>query len=139
MDTKIIWNGDMSFVGVNQAGFSLAMDAAKEAGGHDSGMRPTELVAIGLGGCTGMDVISILQKKKQQVTDFQIAIHVERAAEHPKVFTKIIIEYIISGKEIDPQAVARAVELSETKYCSVGGTLQKACEIEHKITIHQVV
>jgi putative redox protein len=137
MHAKAVWNGDMAFTGVNDEGFLLPMDSKKIAGGHDLGFRPLQLMAIGLAGCTGMDVISILKKKRQEVTQFEVNAAVERASEHPKVFTKIVLEYKVTGKNIDPQAVERAVELSETKYCGAQAMLRKTAEITHTITIVQ--
>jgi putative redox protein len=137
MHAKAVWNGDMGFAGANQQGFLVPMDADKKVGGHDMGFRPLELLAIGLAGCTGMDVISILKKKRQEVTQFEVNAEVERSAEHPKVFTKIVLEYKFVGKDLDPQAVERAVELSETKYCGAQAMLRETAEITHKITITQ--
>ena len=137
MHAKAVWNGDMAFTGVNDEGFLLPMDSKKAAGGHDMGFRPLQLMAIGLAGCTGMDVISILKKKRQEVTQFEVNDEVERASEHPKVFTKIVLAYKVTGKNIDPQAVERAVELSETKYCGAQAMLRQTAEITHTITIVQ--
>ena len=137
MHAKAVWNGDMAFTGVNDEGFLLPMDSKKAAGGHDMGFRPLQLMAIGLAGCTGMDVISILKKKRQEVTQFEVNAEVERASEHPKVFTKIVLAYKVTGKNIDPQAVERAVELSETKYCGAQAMLRQTAEITHTITIVQ--
>ncbi|QRN84181.1 OsmC family protein [Chloroflexota bacterium] len=137
MYAKAVWNGDMGFTGANQDGFLVPMDAKKQVGGHDMGFRPLELLAIGLAGCTGMDVISILKKKRQEVTQFEVNAEVERAAEHPKVFTKIVLEYKFSGKNLDPQAIEHAVELSETKYCGAQAMLRETAEITYKITITQ--
>lgn len=137
MNAKVLWKGDMSFVGENEEGFLIPLDSKKAVGGHDAGFRPLQLLAIGLVGCTGMDVISILRKKRQEVTDFEVTAAIERAEQHPKVFTNIVLEYIVTGKNIDPEAVQRAVELSETKYCPAQAMLSKAVEITHKITIHQ--
>ena len=137
MHAKAVWNGDMAFTGVNDEGFLLPMDSKKAAGGHDMGFRPLQLMAIGLAGCTGMDVISILKKKRQEVTQFEVNAEVERASEHPKVFTKIVLAYKVTGKNIDPQALERAVELSETKYCGAQAMLRQTAEITHTITIVQ--
>jgi putative redox protein len=137
MQAKAVWNGDMAFTGVNDEGFLLPMDSKKIVGGHDMGFRPLQLMAIGLAGCTGMDVISILKKKRQEITQFEVNAEVERASEHPKVFTKIVLEYKVTGRNVDPQAVERAVELSETKYCGAQAMLRKTAEITHTITIIQ--
>ena len=92
---------------------------------------------MGLGGCTAMDVISILAKKRQEVTSFEIKLHGDRVTEHPKVFTDITIEYIVKGKNIDPEAVARAVELSENKYCPGMAMLRKAANIKTSYRVEQ--
>lgn len=137
MNAKAIWKGGMAFTGVNDEGYLVPMDSSAKAGGRDLGFRPLQLLAIGLAGCTGMDVISILQKKRQDVTGFQVNAEVERAAEHPKVFTKIILTYTVKGKNLDLQAVERAVELSETKYCGAQAMLGKTAEITHKIVLEE--
>ncbi|MBN1373531.1 MAG: OsmC family protein [Anaerolineaceae bacterium] len=135
MDAKAIWKQGMSFDGTADSGFTIRMGASAEFGGADDGMRPMELVLVGLAGCTAMDVISILQKKRQEVTGFEVRAHADRATDHPKVFTHVVLEFVVTGKNIDRAAVERAVELSETKYCSAQAMLSKAVEIEHKITL----
>ena len=137
MNAKAIWKGGMAFTGVNDEGYLLPMDASAKVGGQDLGFRPLQLLAIGLAGCTGMDVISILQKKRQEVTGFNVTAEVERANDHPKVFSKIILTYAVKGKNLDPQAVERAVELSETKYCGAQAMLGKTAEITHKIVLEE--
>ena len=135
MGATVTWKGKMAFDGQASSGFHLPLDTSKEQGGEESGFRPMELLLVGLAGCTSMDVISILQKKQQYVTAFEVSVNGERATEHPRVFTHIVINYKVAGKNIDPAAVERAVELSETKYCSAINTLNKAAVIEHNITI----
>lgn len=137
MNAKAIWKGGMAFTGVNDEGYLVPMDASAKVGGQDLGFRPLQLLAIGLAGCTGMDVISILQKKRQEVTGFNVTADVERADEHPKVFSKIILTYTVKGKNLDSQAVERAVELSETKYCGAQAMLGKTAEITHKIVLEE--
>ncbi|HVP21973.1 MAG TPA: OsmC family protein [Anaerolineaceae bacterium] len=137
MKGKATWQKKMSFVGASGTGFSLPMDTSVEQGGDNSGFKPTELLLVGLAGCTAMDVISILEKKRQKVTRFEVSVTGERATEHPRVFTEIHIEYDITGVDIDPAAVARAVELSETKYCAVSAMLAKSAKIEYSIKITQ--
>ena len=137
MNAKAIWKGGMAFTGVNDEGYLLPMDASAKVGGQDLGFRPLQLLAIGLAGCTGMDVISILQKKRQEVTGFNVTAEVERANEHPKVFSRIILTYTVKGKNLDSQAVERAVELSETKYCGAQAMLGKTAEITHKIVLEE--
>ncbi|MCS7040716.1 MAG: OsmC family protein [Caldilineales bacterium] len=135
MEARVIWDHGLSFSGTADSGFTLPLGAARAVGGEDDGFRPLELIAIGLAGCTAMDVISILLKKRQQVTGFEVRVQAERANDHPRVFTDIAIEYIVRGRGIDPAAVERAIELSETKYCSAHAMLAKAVPIHHTYRI----
>ena len=137
MQSKVVWKGGLAFTGTAGDGYLVPLDSSKQAGGHDLGFRPLQLMAISLVGCTGMDVISILQKKRQNVTEFEVSAEIDRANQHPKVFTKIILTYTVTGRNIDKEAVERAVELSETKYCPAQAMLEKSTEISHKIVIHQ--
>ena len=134
MEAKAIWKSNMSFEGVSDSGFSVSLGTVPEVGGDDDGFRPMELIAIGIAGCTAMDVMSILQKKRQEVTSFEVIVHAERAAEHPKVFTRLTTEYVIGGKELSREAVERAVELSETKYCPAQSMFKKIVPMDLKIT-----
>jgi putative redox protein len=138
MDATVTWKHGMSFEGVADSGIAVPLGASPESGGENDGARPLELLLIGLAGCTGMDVISILKKKRQDVTGFELRAHADRASEHPKVFTHVIVEYIVSGHQLDPAAVERAVDLSITKYCPAQAMLSMAFSIGQKITIHQV-
>lgn len=137
MDAKITWKHGLSFDGTPDSGFVIPLGTSPEVGGDNDGARPLELFLVGLAGCTGMDVISILQKKRQDVTAFELRVHADKATEHPKVFTHIQVEYVISGRQIDPAAVERAVELSVNKYCPAQAMLSKAVKIDHTVTIHQ--
>jgi putative redox protein len=107
----------------------LTMDAAETNGGMDAGSRPVELILMGLGGCTSMDVLSILQKKRVTLDDYEVLIEADRAEDHPKVFNQIKLKFIFYGKNIPEEAVKRAIELSETKYCSVSAMLSKTATI----------
>ncbi len=126
MESKVVWKTGLAFTGSAGSGFEIPLDASVESGGENTGARPMELLAIGLAGCTAMDVISILKKKQANVTAFEVRVSAERAEEHPKRFTKIIIEYVVTGHAVDPAVVARAVELSETKYCSAAASTTKS-------------
>ncbi len=138
MDASAVWKSGMSFTGTAfNSNFSLPMGASPKVGGANDGFRPLELVLVGLAGCTAMDVISILTKKRQKVTAFEVKAHGEQADEHPRALTRFLVEYVVTGKEIDRDAVQRAVELSQEKYCSVSATLRKAGPIETKITINE--
>ena len=135
MEAKVIWKNNLSFSSPGSNGFNIPLSAEPSFGGHSIGLEPMELIAIGLAGCTAMDVISILHKKHQDVTGFEVQVHAERAVEFPKVFTNIIIEYIVEGHKVEPAAVERSIELSATKYCPVQAMLRNACNIEHKYSI----
>jgi len=129
MEAKVVWQKDkLKFTGLIEGSPDVFMDS-------ENGPTPMELVLVALGGCTGMDVISILQKMRQDVKNFEINLSAERANEHPKVFTKINLEYVIYGSNIDENAVKRAIELSQEKYCSVGGMLRKAVELTYSYKI----
>ena len=138
MDAKASWRTGLSFTGsAAGSGFSVPLGADPAVGGQNDGFRPLELLAVGLAGCTGMDVVSILQKKRQQVTAFEVRVHADQADEHPHVFTRIRIEYVVTGTGVEREAVERAVSLSETKYCSAQAMLRKAAPIESTITIFE--
>jgi len=134
MDALVIWNGNLQFTGSANSGFQVSLDAGTSVGDERNGFSPMELLLVGLAGCTGMDVISILQKKRQPVTSFEVRAHAERAKDHPRVFTHIVIEYIIGGN-VDPAAADRAVELSVTKYCPAEGMFGQIATIEHHIRL----
>jgi putative redox protein len=135
MNVNVTWNKKLSFMGNGETGLSVPLDSSPAVGGENNGFEPMELIAIGLAGCTAMDTISILQKKRQEVTSFEVQVHADRATDFPKVFTHITIEYIFDGYQIDPVAVERSIELSVTKYCPAQAMLSKACQIDHKYTI----
>ena len=137
MDAKVVWKKRMSFEGTSDSGFKVPLGTVPEVGGDDDGFRPLELLAIGLAGCTAMDVISILTKKRQEVTDFEVKVHADRQAEHPKVFTHLTIEYIISGKDISREAVERAVQLSAEKYCPAQAMFKQIAPMELKVIIKE--
>ena len=138
MDASAVWKKGLSFTGTGfSSNFSLPMGADPKAGGANDGFRPLELLLVGLAGCTAMDVISILEKKRQKVTAFEVKAHGDQAEEYPRSLVRFELEYIVSGAGIDRDAVERAVELSETKYCSVMGTLRNAGPVTRKITIRE--
>jgi putative redox protein len=126
MEVVLDWKGKMAFEGASDTGFVQKMDADTTVGGENSAARPMEFIAIGLAGCTAMDVISILQKKKQPVKNFRVLVHAPRAGEHPKVFTSAVIEYLVTGRDVDEAALVRAIGLSTEKYCPAQAMLSKA-------------
>jgi putative redox protein len=109
MDALVTWKGNLSFTGTADSGFTLPLGTEPAVGGDNDGFRPMELMAISLAGCTAMDVISILQKKRQEVTGFEVKVHAERTDKFPKVFTHVTVEYNIIGHNVDPVAVERAI------------------------------
>ena len=135
MDAKVTWKGDMTMVGSANTGFSVTMDSSVANGGHDSGFRPTELIAIGSIGCSAMDVVSILRKKKVNFTEFEVKVNVISADEHPRVFKEMAIEYVVTGSGIERKDVERAVQLSEEKYCQGIAMMRKSTTITSTITI----
>ena len=135
VEAKVKLVQGMQFTGTSTSGHALSMDADDDAGGKNTGFRPMELLLVGFGGCTGMDTISILRKKRQEVTGLEINVKGERADSHPKVYREIHIEYVVKGKGITKESVERAIALSLEKYCSVGATLAKTGTITHSYRI----
>ena len=121
------------FVGITPSGHAQAMETDSHRG---SAASPMELLLLALGGCTGVDVIDILKKKRQHVTDYRIEVHGDRRDEFPKAYTKFYVKHIVSGRGVSPQAVARAIELSDQKYCSVAATLRGSAEI---VTSYEII
>lgn len=130
MDASVTWQGGLSFTGTADTGFTLDLDGNPASGGGGNGFRPLQLMAISLAGCTAMDVISILRKMRQEVTGFEVKVHADRAASHPRVFTAVTIEYVVTGHNVDPAAVERAIALSTEIYCSAHAMLAQAMPIQ---------
>ena len=126
---------NMQFDGSSSSGHMLTMDADDASGGHNKGFRPMELLLVGFGGCSGMDVISILRKKRQNVTGLEMNVKGEKAESYPHVYRDVHIEYVVKGKGVEKEAVERAIDLSLEKYCSVGATLGKTSKITHSYRI----
>ena len=137
MNAEVNWKGRLTFTGTADSGFEVALGSFPEVGGDDDGFRPMELMAISLAGCTAMDVISILSKKRQKVSDYRVKVHANRADGHPKVFTNATIEYHIAGEDIDEGAVTRAMELSADSYCPAQAMLGEIIPLELKYSIYQ--
>ncbi len=135
MKATIKWNGDVNFTGTAESGHTVIMDGAPEAGGQNKGARPMELVLVGTGGCTAFDVVHILRKSRQEISDCIAEIEAKRAETDPKVFTNIHIHFIVTGKNLDPKKVQHAIELSATKYCSASIMLGKTAKITHDFDI----
>ena len=131
MKGRVKWVDGRQFVGINERNAAVVMDSLPEAGGEGVGFKPTELLLISLAGCTAVDVISILGKKRQKVTHFSVEVEGAQREEYPQYFTDIKLVYKIKGENIDEAAVQRAIELSEQKYCSVRATLAGTPTISH--------
>ena len=128
----------MTFVGESESGHSVVMDGAAESGGRNLGIRPMEMMLLGMGGCTAFDVVSILKKSRQPIVDCEVELEAQRAEEIPKVFTRIHAHFIVSGKGLDSKKVKKAVELSADKYCSASRMLEKTAEITHDFEIIEI-
>jgi putative redox protein len=137
MRATVQWQEDMTFIGMPDSGFPVQMDADSSFGGTNRGVRPMEMIAMGLASCTGMDVLSILRKKRQQVTGFEVRVNAPRSAEPPHVFTSALITYIVTGKKVGEAAVLRSIELSMTKYCPVQVMLAQAFPMELHYEIYE--
>jgi len=135
MEAKVTWKERMSFDAVADSGHVVHLGTKKEYGGDDDGASPMELVLMALAGCTASDIISIMGKKQQNVTSLEVKVCGERVDDHPRVYKKLFLEYVIGGVDLDPKAVERSVQLSVEKYCSVQAMLRVVVPIEHKITI----
>ncbi|NDJ77575.1 MAG: OsmC family protein [Chloroflexi bacterium] len=133
--TTVVWRDDMIFTGYN-SGYTVPLDAVKTHGGHDAGISPMGLMLTSLAGCTAMDVISILRKKRQNVTGLEVQVEGIRADEHPRVYTDINVHFVVTGHDVDPAAVERAIELSRDKYCGAAATLRHTAQMTYT---HEVI
>lgn len=131
MDAVVRWEGGMRFGGTAESGGTITLDALPEHGGTGQGPSPMETLLLGLAGCTGMDVVSILGKMRAPLRGLEIRVSGDRADEHPRVFTSIRLEYVFRGNELKPEQAGRAVELSQEKYCSVSAMLRASAELTY--------
>jgi putative redox protein len=137
MKARIKWVEEATFLGESGSGHAVVMDGPPESGGRDLGIRPMEMLLIGMGGCTSFDVVMILKRARQAVTDCVVEVSAERADDVPRVFTAIHVHFIITGENLSEKQVARAVQLSAEKYCSASIMLGKAADITHDYEIVQ--
>lgn len=135
MELRVKWVDGMMFVGESESGHAVVIDGPPEIGGKNMGVRPMEMLLLGMGGCTSIDVLQILQKGRQNITDCVAEISAERVETIPKVFSKIHVHFVITGKDLKEAVVARAVKLSAEKYCSASLMLEKAVDITHDFEI----
>ncbi len=137
MDAKVTWDHGMSFVGTADTGFTVPLGTVPAVGGENDGFQPMELMALSLAGCTAMDVISIMRKKRQDVTGYEVRVSAERADAHPKVFTKAVVTYEVVGHGIDEAAVLRAIQLSADRYCPAQGMLAQVMPMDLVYEIYE--
>ncbi len=135
MKARVKWVEGMAFMGESESGHAIVMDGAPDIGGRNLGPRPMEMLLLGAGGCTSIDVVMILQKSRQDVTDCQVELTAERADDHPKVFTKIHFHFVVTGRNLKPEIVERAINLSAEKYCSATIILAKTAQVTHDYEI----
>lgn len=135
MKARVKWVEQVTFIGESGSGHALVMDGPPEHGGRNLGVRPMEMLLLGAGGCTAFDVVHILRKGRQPITDCVVELNAERAPEEPKVFTKIHIHFIVTGRDLPDKQVERAVKLSAEKYCSATQMLGAVAEITHDYEI----
>lgn len=135
LTARVKWVEGFQFVGESGSGHAIVMDASPEAGKLSTGMTPMEMLLVATGGCSGMDVASVLKKKRQEVTDIQVSVSGEKAETHPQKFVDIKLEYTVTGRNISEDAVKKAVELSIEKYCSVKATLEGSAKISYSYRI----
>jgi len=139
MKARVKWVENVCFMGESETGHAVVLDGAPDAGGRNLGMRPMEMFLIGMGACTSFDVVTILKKARQPITDCVAEIEAERADEIPKVFTRIHVHFVVTGKELNPSQVERAMKLSAEKYCSASIMLGKSAEVTHDFEIKEFV
>jgi putative redox protein len=138
MKSRVKWVENVCFMAESDSGHAMIMDGSPEIGGRNLGPRPMEMLLMGAGGCTSVDVVMILQKSRQDVTDCEVEVSAERADDHPKVFTKIHMHFTVSGRGLKPEIVDRAIKLSSEKYCSASIILGKTAEMTHDFEIIEV-
>jgi putative redox protein len=132
MKAKITWINGRAFLGESGSGHAVVMDGAPEAGGRNIGVRPMEMLLLGLGGCTAFDVVMILEKSREKITGCEVELEAERASEDPKVFTRVKLIYTLTGSNLKPASVERAIMLSADKYCSASKMFEFTAKIEHE-------
>lgn len=138
MKARVKWVEDVMFLGESGTGHTVVMDGPEEAGGHGTGMRPMELLLLGMGGCTAFDVVEILKKSRQDIRDCVVEVNGERSEEVPKVYTNIHVHFKITGKDVKANFVERAITMSTEKYCSATLMLAKTATITHDYEIIDV-
>ena len=137
MKARVQWLDGRAFVGESGSGHAVVMDGAPESGGRNIGVRPMEMLLLGLGGCTAFDVVMILEKGREKVTACDVELEAERAATEPKVFTHVKLTYKLKGHDLKPAAIERAIKLSAEKYCSATAMFEKTAKVEYSWTVEE--
>lgn len=137
MKTHITWLDDMTYVAKSASGHALVIDGPPELGGHNLGPRPMEMLLMGMGGCTAIDVVNMLRKARQELRGCEVQLDAERADSDPKVFTTIQVHFILTGRNLNAKHVERAIHLSAEKYCSASIMLGKTAQITHTFEIRE--
>ncbi len=132
---KVSWVDGALFVAEGGSGHTLTMDGAPDVGGRNLASRPMEVVLMGMGGCTAIDVVSMLRKQRQEIEGVEVSLSAERAAEHPMVFTDVKIVYTVRGRKLNKALVERAVSLSDEKYCSATAMIRKSAKVSHEVVL----
>ena len=138
MKARVKWVEQVSFLGETESSHAVLMDGSPAAGGRNLGPRPMEMLLLGAGGCTSFDVISILKKSRQDITDCHVELEAERAETDPKVFTKIHMHFVVTGRNIKPEVVEKAIKLSAEKYCSASIMLGATAKMTHDFEVIQL-
>ncbi len=136
VETKMTWGGGLKFEGTSAFGHKMITDGGKATGGNGEGFKPTELLLYGMAGCAGVDVVRILEKQRQELTSLEIVIKAEQNDEYPKPFHTIEMKFIAKGKNLNEKKLAKAIELSEAKYCVVSQTIQRETKV---VTSHEII
>lgn len=138
MKARVKWVEGMAFMAEADSGHGLIMDGSPDIGGRNLGPRPMEMLLMGAGGCSSIDVVMILQKSRQDVTDCEVVLDATRADDNPKVFTRIHMHFIVKGRSLKPEVVERAIKLSAEKYCSATIMLARTAEVTHDFEIVEI-
>jgi putative redox protein len=131
IEARVTLRDEMTFDATATSDHTVVLDASQAVGGHDRGFRPMEMILMGLGGCTGMDTISLLRKMRQEVTGYEVRLEGVRAEEHPKVYTEITVEHVVRGRGLQEEMVRKAIDLSANRYCPAGAMLGKVAALTH--------
>ena len=138
MKVRVKWIEDVCFLAETESGHALVMDGAPEGGGRNLGARPMEVMLIGMGGCTAIDVVSMLRKQRQDIEGVEVSLSGERASDHPMVYSEVKVVYTVHGRKLNKALVERAVSLSDEKYCSATAMFKKTAKVTHEVVLVEI-